>query len=301
MSEDEFLKSSERTSRASVLYAVSTLHVTREVMAASPHLRAVISPYTGTEGFDEKAATDLGILVANGQPPENYESMAEATIMLVLASLYDLMGAEAHMRAGWKTRRGQQSHMLKGKTVGLIGFGQISRAVAERLAPWQCTLQTYAPRVRSAWPSYVARVELEELLKTSDVICVLASLNTDTRHMLNAETLRMTKKGAVLINTARGGLIDEAALFDIASTGHFSHIALDVFETEPLAEASRLRELKNTILTPHGVGHTHETMAVLQRLGLENCQRALDGELPVYIRNPDVIPAWQKRWAQKKA
>jgi phosphoglycerate dehydrogenase-like enzyme len=296
-SEIEFLTSEERATRADILYAVSTLGVTRELMAESPKLRAVISPYTGTEGFDEKAATELGIVVGNGQPPENYESMAEATIMLMLAALYDLLGSEAHMRAGWITRRGQYAHMLKGKTVGLIGFGQISRAIAERLAPWRIQIQAFAPRVRQPWPDYVKPVGFEELLATSDILCVLPSLNADTRHMLNAQTLAMTKKGSILINTARGALIDEQALYDIAKTGHFSKIALDVYETEPLPVSSPLRSLPDTILTPHGIGHTQETMAILQSLGLENCLRVLKGEPPVYVRNPDVLPGWRRRWS----
>lgn len=298
-SESDFLNSPERAKSASIIYAVSTLKVTREIMAESPNLRAVISPYTGTEGFDEKAATELGIVIANGQPPENYESMAEATIMLVLASLYDVMGAEAHMRAGWKSRRPHSSRMLKGKTLGLIGFGQISRAIAERLAPWHIQMQAFAPRVRSPWPDYVKQAGLEDLLKTSDIICVLASLNAETRHMLNEKTLAMTKPGAILINTARGGLIDEDALFALQSKGHFGRVALDVFETEPLPESSNLRELKNTILTPHGVGHTHETMHRLGEVGIENCLNVLSGKPPLYFRNPDVLPLWKKRWPTK--
>ncbi len=297
-SEIAFLTSNERASRAAILFPVSTLGVPRELMEQSPNLRAVISPYTGTEGTDEKAATELGILVGNCQPPENYESMAEATIMLILASLYDVLGADAHMRAGWKTRRPHSSHMLKGKTLGLIGFGQISRSIAERLAPWQIQMQAYAPRIREPWPDYVKPVSLETLLKTSDIICVLASLNAETRHMLNAQTLAMTKKGSILINTSRGGLIDEQALYEIAKTGHFSRVALDVYETEPLPESSPLHTLPDTILTPHGVGHTHETMAVLNAQGVENCLRVLRGEPPIYVRNPDVLPAWTKRWAK---
>jgi phosphoglycerate dehydrogenase-like enzyme len=201
------------------------------------------------------------------------------------------------MRAGWKGRL-PLSAMLKGKTVGLIGFGQISRAVAERLAPWRIHMQAYAPRIRAPWPDYVTPVSFEHLLRTSDITCVLASLNAETRHMMNAETLAMTKKGSVLINTSRGGLIDEQALYEIAKTGHFSKLALDVYQTEPLPASSPLLSLPNAILSPHGIGHTSETMAVLQSGGLENCLRVLRGEAPVYVRNPDILPAWKRRWAK---
>ena len=138
--------------------------LTRELMTSLPRLRAVFSFVTGTEGFDEQAATQLGILVGNGQIPENFASMAEATIMLMLVALYDLHGAEELQRKDLPRPRTFTASMLMGKTVGLIGFGQIARAIVERLRTWSVKLQVYVPRLRTPIPPEVRQVELDELL-----------------------------------------------------------------------------------------------------------------------------------------
>jgi phosphoglycerate dehydrogenase-like enzyme len=147
-------------------------------------------------------------------------------------------------------------------------------------------------------PPDVARVELDELLKTSDVVCVLASLNSDTRGILDIDRLRLMKPDAVLVNTARGEIIDEEALARLARERPGLRIALDTFAQEPLPLESPLRGLPNIILTPHAIGHTQECLAALVPAAIENVARALCGELPLYIRNPEVIPEWTRRWSE---
>jgi len=274
--------------------------LTREFMMSLPKLRAAFSFVTGTEGFDEPAATELGILIGNGQICENFDSMAEATIMLMLVALYDLHGAEQLQRKNLPRPRTFTASMLMGKTVGLIGFGQIARAIVERLRTWSVKLQVYAPRFRTPIPPEVRQVELDELLRTSDVVSVLASLNAQSRYLLNAERLATIKPGAVLVNTARGGLIDEAALCRLAREGRFKALALDTFEVEPLPLDSPLRALPNAILTPHRVGHTIETHRGLVEAAVANLKRVIRAELPAQIRNPDVIAHWNRRWAAGK-
>ena len=187
--------------------------------------------------------------------------------------------------------------MMRGRTIGTIGFGQIARGIATRLSGWEIRLQTYVPRIRTALPHGVARVSLEELLRTSDVVCVLAPLNAETRGMLNLERLRLMKHDAILINTARGGIVDEAALVQIASERPGFKIAIDTFAEEPLPANSPLRSIPNAILTPHAIGHTQESIDALPGAAIENVCRILDGELPPYIRNPDVIEKWRRRAA----
>src|SRR5579875_123843 len=279
-----------------VLIAASNFPVSKELMLRAPRLRAVVSPFIGTEGFDEAAASSLGIIVANGQVPENFLSMAESTILLMLASLYPLHWWEGQLRANLPHPARVPGRMLSGKTVGMIGFGHIARAVAQRLASWGVRLQTYIPRLRDPLPEYVARVSLDELLRTSDIVCVLASLNPSTRGMLNLQRLQLMKPDAVLINTARGAIIDEAALVQIARERPNFRIALDTFAQEPLPVDSPLRNLPNAILTPHAIGHTQESLAALTPAAIANVTRALRGELPLYIRNPEVIPRWTRRW-----
>jgi D-3-phosphoglycerate dehydrogenase len=283
---------------AGVLVAISNFSCTRELMMRAPQLRALVSPFIGTEGFDEAAATALGIIVANGQVPENFLSMAESTVMLILASLYSLHWWEQQLRDNRPHPLHVPGRMLNGRTVGMIGFGNIARAVAKRLEAWEVRLQTYVPRLRVPLPDGVARVQLEELLRTSDIVCVLASLNVETREMLGLDRLRLMKPDAVLVNTARGGIIDEQALVKIAGERPGLRIALDTFAQEPLPMASPLRILPNAILTPHAIGHTQESLAALTPAAIENVSRVLRGELPLYVRNPDVIPEWTRRWSR---
>jgi phosphoglycerate dehydrogenase-like enzyme len=285
---------------AGVLVAVSDFPCPRELMMQAPVLRAVVSPFIGTEGFDEAAATALGIIVANGQVSENFVSMAESTILLILASLYSLHWWEQQLRDNRPHPPHVPGRMLNGRTVGMIGFGHIARAIAQRLGAWEVHLQTYVPRLRVPLPNGIIRVELEELLRTSDIVCVLASLNAVTRRMLDLNRLRLMKPDAVLVNTARGAIIDEQALVQIAHERPGLRIALDTFTDEPLAVGNPLRSLPNAILTPHAIGHTQESLAALAPTAIENVTRVMRGELPLHVRNPDVIPEWTRRWSQRR-
>jgi phosphoglycerate dehydrogenase-like enzyme len=285
---------------AGVLVAVGSFPCTREMMVRAPQLRALVSPFIGTEGFDEAAATALGIIVANGQVPENFLSMAESTILLILASLYSLHWWEQQLRENLPHPPRVPGRMLNGRTVGMIGFGHIARAIAHRLHPWEVRLQTYTPRLRVPLPNDVERVELDELLRTSDIVCVLASLNAETHGMLDLNRLRLMKPDAVLINTARGGIIDEQALVQIARERTGLRIALDTFAQEPLPIQSPLRTLPTAILTPHAIGHTQESLAALPPATIETISRVIRGELPLYVRNPEVIPEWTHRWSPRR-
>ena len=294
---DSFLADPAALAEADILLTPGDLPCTRALMRGAPRLRAVISPFTGTEGFDEGAATDLGILVANGQTPENSESMAEATILLMLAALYDLHGSEAVLRGTIPRPAHSRAFMLRGKTVGMIGYGNIARAMTVRLAGWGVRLLAWSRRPDVSI-SVVEWVELDELLSDADVVCVLLSLNAGTRGLLDATRLRRMKPDAVLVNTARGGIIDEAALVALARERTAMRIALDTFAIEPLPADSPLRDLPNTILTPHMLGHTVESHAVLPGVAVDAITRILAGEPPLYVRNPDVIPAWRRRWSR---
>jgi len=129
---------------------------------------------------------------------------------------------------------------------------------------------------------------------------VLASLNAETHGMLDLNRLRLMKPDAVLINTARGGIIDEQALVQIARERTGLRIALDTFVQEPLPIESPLRTLPNAILTPHAIGHTQESLAALPPATIETVSRVIRGELPLYVRNPEVIPEWTHRWSPRR-
>jgi phosphoglycerate dehydrogenase-like enzyme len=281
---------------ADVAVLAPSFDCSRALLISARRLRGIVSPITGIEGIDIAAATELGIVVANGQTRENTESVAEATILLMLAALYDLHGTEAVLRNNLPRPPRMNARMLQGKTVGLIGFGQIARAMTLRLAGWGITLQAYARRLPGDAPAGVQFVELDALMSTSDVVCVLATLNNESRGLLNAQRLNLLKRGAVLINTGRGPIIDEVALCQIATERPDLRLALDTFTVEPLPLASPLREIGNAILTPHMVGHTLEALDALPEMAVENVTRILKGQLPVFICNPTVVNKWQDRW-----
>ena len=282
-----------------ILVAASSFACTRKLMATADRLRGIVSPTTGIEGFDLAAATERDILVANGQTRENVESMAEATILLMLAALYDLHGSERLLRDNRPRPAQVSARMLGGKTVGMIGFGRIARAVAARLAAWDVAIQTCTRRPPPDAEN-VSFVELDGLLRTSDVVCVLATLSSDTQGLLNADRLALLKHEAVLINTARGAIIDEEALYEIATKRPDLRLALDTFVTEPLPPDSKLRELPNAILTPHMVGQSREAYTALPGTAVENVRLMLAGQVPPYVCNPDVIPRWQVRWGSSR-
>lgn len=280
-----------------VLLATATACTASDLAKAS-RLHSIISPILGIEGIDVEAASAQGVLVANGQVSENFESVAEATFLLMLASLYDLHGAEARLRRNDPRLPTAQirARMLAGKQVGIVGNGNVARGILRRLSSWDASAIVYARTPREL-PGFARHGSLEEVLSTSDVVILAVSLNAETRKMLDATRLGLIKRGAILINTSRGGLIDEAALIEAARNGQFNKIALDVFEEEPLSPDSPLRELADTILTPHAIAQTQESAAAMPRLAVESVLRVLAGNAPDIVQNPDVLPRWRTRFS----
>jgi phosphoglycerate dehydrogenase-like enzyme len=280
-----------------LLLCVAVFPLTRAMLVAASRLRAIVSAVTGVDGVDLAAATERGIVIANAQTDENIVGMAEATVLLILAALYDLDGAQARVRQGlWRPPQLKASQ-LRSKTIGLVGLGRIGRETARLLAPWGATLQYSARRDGdlTGLPS-MPRVDLDTLMRTSDVVVVLASLNDSTRGLINAEKLRLMKPGAVLVNTARGAIVEEAALADALREKKIAGAALDCFAVEPLPAESPLRRLPNVILTPHMIGHTVEAHHSLEVATRDNLDLILAGKPPRYVVNPAVLPAWTKKW-----
>lgn len=270
--------------------------VGRAELDALPNVRAVISPITGYDWIDLEAARAKDVLVANGEASENFESMAEATIMLMLTSLYDLHGAERQLRDLQPRPKGPMSaRMVRGKTIGIIGYGNISRAIIRRLAGWDAQI-VVTTRTPPETVDGLRFVELDQLLEISDVVIVMTSLAPETRGLLGAERLRRLKPGCVFINTARGGLVDEEELYRQVAAGRIAKAALDVFDEEPLGAESPLRQLPNTILTDHIVGHTREMYDAIPRIAAANVAAALGGAPPERTRNRDVIERWRAKW-----
>ncbi len=274
----------------------------RELMQAAPRLRGVCFPTIGVETLDLAAATELGIIVGHGATRGNVVGMAESTLMLMLMLTYDVRTNIATLGRGeWRGPR-PVARQLEGKTVGIVGFGRIARAIAERLAGFGVRILTYSPRVKpEALPPGVAKTDLDTVLAESDMLCLLAGLTAETRHMIGQAQLARMKPDAFLINTGRGELVDEDALFETLRDRRIAGAALDTFTVEPLPADSPLRGLDNVILTPHTVGHTVEGADEFVPVLAENIRRILAGELPLHCPNPQAEPAWRARLARLAA
>ena len=271
---------------------------TRAVMAAAPRLRGVCSPVIGVESIDLDAAADLGIIIGHGAVRENVVGMAEATVMLMLMLLYDVQTNVARMRDGLWRRSGHHGHQIEGRTVGLIGFGRIAREIAHRLDAFGARVVTYSPRARAEdLPAHVGQVALDTLMRDSDIVTVLTGLTPETHHLIDARLIAMMKPTAYLVNTARGAIVDEAALTDALRDGRIAGAALDTFEIEPLPVESPLRNMANVIPTPHCVGHTVEGWEAFVPALIDNVEAMLRGDLPPYCKNPEVAPRWRARLA----
>jgi phosphoglycerate dehydrogenase-like enzyme len=226
--------------------------------------------------------------VITNTPGANSVAVAELTIGLMLALARRICRANEAVRSGqWPRIAGVG---LAGKTVGLVGFGSIGREVAGRLAAFGCRVIVADPYVRAeAVSGYGAGlVSLDELLPASDIVCLHAASTPETAGMVNDSFLRKMKPGAFLVNTARGELIDEAALRQSLESGRLNGAALDCFHKEPPDTDHPLLQLPQVIVTPHTGAHTDEAVNAMGRMALDACLAVLRGERPTHVLNPDV-------------
>jgi D-3-phosphoglycerate dehydrogenase len=283
---------------ASVLLISSRTVIDAAMLELAPRLLGVVFASIGTDSIDLPAATDHGIIVANGATAENVESLAEATVMLIAALLLDLPRKQRQfaLRSARAPANDLSARMVSGKTIGLIGFGRIARSVTRRLRGWGTEILAYDRQPDHASVVDVRFVGLEELLARSDVVSVHLPLTAATRGLLGPAELARMKREAYVINTSRGGIVDEVALAQALSAERIAGAAIDVFETEPPPVDHPLRGLENVILTEHTVGCTRELFASLAPTAVENVMRVIQGRDPLHIRNPAVLLRWRERF-----
>jgi D-3-phosphoglycerate dehydrogenase len=269
--------------------------VTKEVLQAAPNLKCVCGPVIGTEMIDVKAASDLGIAVGFGAIIENFVGVAEACVMLSIELLKRLPEKWNAVRTGG-FRVENAGHMVKGSTIGLIGLGNIGQATARRFQGFGCRLLAYDPyqKPEVAASVGVTLVDKETLFRESDVVSIMVTLTDETSHLVGEPEFALMKPGAYLINTARGGCVDEEAL-KRALDGTLGGAAIDVWAQEPTTVDHPLRTHPKVIATGHNVGHSVELYEALTPAGIENLSRGAVGRLPLYLRNPEVKPAWRER------
>lgn len=280
-----------------IIVVSSRSRLGEEDLDASPRLRALVFPTIGVDAVDLEACAARGLIVANGATPENFLAMSEATVMLMLVLLYRLHESERILRESVGRPQQMYARMLRGRMIGLIGSGRIGAGVIERLLAFEPgQILVHDPYLTSEHaPENVRLVARDELLAASDVVSLHVPLNAQTRGMIGEAELRTMKPDAILINTSRGGLIDETALVRVMGEGHLAGAGLDVTETEPLPVDHPLRRLDRVVLTPHILGHTVDLYTVMPDILVENATRIMQGELPTYVRNPEVGERWRKR------
>lgn len=227
-----------------------------DMLSGAKNLKAVIRFGVGTDNFDIETMRSKGISLG---VIANHNSVAEFALTLMLGAVKNLPKFDATVREGAWTR--YPMFELSYKTVGIVGFGRIGRRLAELLKGFNVDILVYDPYVK---PEDVAQcggtaVSLDELLRKSDFVSLHLPATPQTHHLINAGTLGLMKPNAYLINTSRGALVDETALYEVLSTGRIRGAALDVYETEPVQKGNPLFELDNIVLAPHVSAMSHET------------------------------------------
>lgn len=271
---------------------------TRRVMESCPQLKVVSRFGVGVDSIDLQAATDLGVMVCN-VPGSNTTEVADHAMALLLSLTRRLFDAISGTRAGgWADdprhmgRYRGNIRRLAGHTVGIIGFGNIGRAFATRVRGFGVSrIVAYDPYVNQLAGDLlgVELVDLEALLEQSDFISIHCSATDESRHLINADALKRMKSSALLVNTARGPIVDGEALADALASGQLEAAALDVTEVEPLPSDSRLLTLPNCYITPHIAAMSAVFVAETAVMQAENVIRILTGEKPHGLANPEVI------------
>jgi C-terminal binding protein len=258
--------------------------------ARAPRCRCVVRAGVGYNNVDIDAATRHGVIVCN-VPDYGTEEVADHAIMFLLALVRRLVTSHQAIRAGtWDYRTALGAPRLRGKTFGVVGCGRIGTATALRARALGLDVVFYDPYLRQGIDKAlgIRRVyRLEELLEQSHFVSLHCYLDETNRHLLSAHTIASMRPGAVLINTARGPLVDERALLEALDSGHLAAAGLDVVECEPL-DNQRLRQHPNILLTPHTAFYSVEGYAELRTKTAEEVRRILLGEPP---RNPVNAPS----------
>jgi len=267
---------------------VSTDPFTARVIQAADRLRVISRTGVGYDAVDVPAATKRGVIVTT-TPGVNRHAVADWALALILCCARKVPENLAEVRRGaWTRHEGMD---LAGKTLGVVGLGTIGKEVAKRAKAFGMRLLAFdlVQDLPFAAGQGIAYVPLEDLLRQSDFVSIHCFLNAATRHLINAERLLLMKPTAFLINTARGGIVDTEALYRALHAKRIAGAGLDVFEGEPLRADSPLRALENVYLSPHTAGSTADARRLSGATAAENLIRALRGERPDGIVNPEVL------------
>ena len=276
------------------LLCMLTDKIDAEIMKASRELRVISSFSVGVDHIDTIQATKRGIYVTY-TPEVLTNATADLAFALMISAARRIPEGDRNVRnnswiGGWSPNMllGEE---VCGKTLGIIGLGRIGSALAERASGFKMKI-IYHNRNRSPSKEKKLNVEyrsLEDLLKESDFISLHVPLTEQTHHLINSQNLKKMKRNAVLVNTARGQIVDENDLADTLEEGRISGAGIDVFSSEPLPRDNRLSKLKNVVLTPHIGSATYHTRNLMAEISASNLIGVLKGEKPLYLFNTEVM------------
>ena len=288
-----------QAAKADGLLTLLTDRVGRELLAGAGRLLVVSNMATGFDNVDIAAATEHGVLVTR-TPGVLSETTADFAFALLLAAARRVVKGDRYTREGkWKTWGPETllGHDVHGATIGIVGMGGIGEEMAKRARGFGMRI-VYNSRTRKPLLEKRHRMEfmeLDDLLREAGFVTLHTPLTAETRHMMNERTLRLMKPTAVLVNTARGPLVDQAALYRALKEGWIAAAALDVTDPEPMPGGNPLLKLENCIVTPHIASASVATRSRMAMLAAEQLVQALQGETPQNIANRDVLRRWRKR------
>ena len=262
--------------------------ITKDVIRQAPATLKVISRYgVGMERIDLATAAERGIVVTN-TPGVNADAVADLAIGLLLSVARQIPSLDRQVKAGgWPRTTGVQ---LSGKTLGVLGLGAIGKGVARRAQGFSMKVAAYDPWMDTEYSERngILPMALDDLLLCSDVLSLHLPLNRETANLLDAERIVRLKPGVILINTSRGGLMDESALVSQLEAGRIGGLGLDAFAMEPPGDNPLFR-FENVVATPHAGAHTFEAALNMAMLSVENAIAVLSGKVCLHIINGKVV------------
>ncbi|MBZ5542333.1 MAG: C-terminal binding protein [Acidobacteriia bacterium] len=267
--------------------------ITAHVITSLRRCRVISRFGIGVDNIDVEAATARGIPVAN-VPDFCTEEVANRAFTLLLACASQLPQLDRRVRTGeWREGELPETVQIEGQILGLVGFGRIARAVARRGRAFGMKVIAHDPYLT---PSAIEQGEasaasFQEVLSGSDILSLHAPLTPETHHLINAEALRLVKPSAILINCARGGLVDEQALVAALREQRLARAGLEVLEMEPPPRDNPLLGMDRVVLTPHSAAHTKKALQRVREAAVEAVVRVLKGERPLHLVNPSVFPS----------
>ncbi|WP_233233266.1 2-hydroxyacid dehydrogenase [Bordetella sp. LUAb4] len=288
----EEVLSAETRAQVSGMVCTMKTKIDTGLLEALPALTVSSNFAVGFDNVDVAAATSRKVLICN-TPRVLDGAVADVTIGLMLCLARNLVAGDAFVRSGaWTKGAFPLTRDIRGKTLGLLGMGRIGRVVARTAQAFDMPVIYHNRREDPEAKGLATYVGRDELFKTSEVLSVHIPLSAETRHSVGKRELSLMKPTAYLINTARGPVVDEAALIEALRAGSIAGAGLDVMEQEPLPASSPLCELPNVVLQAHVGSATHETRRAMIDLAVNNLLDALGGKQPVAMVNPEV---WRAR------